>query len=123
MSLFEQIKGSADSPVVVLFGGSPYRRDEVIRYISRIGDITVYGTLSEKEGIAKLNELDQKTDLVVIGSRYSTKQRDRITSWVTDHIPHAGVSQPGIDYPYSNDSILADIRQKLNMDEPSEQTR
>ena len=113
MSLIEKIEGSKHAPVVVLFGGSPYRRDEVVRLISKLGDVTVYGTLGEEEGIAKIEELNRKVDVVLIGGRYSAEQRKRIKSWVNENIPDAKISQPGVEYPYSNETILADIRQKF----------
>ncbi|NBC65193.1 MAG: hypothetical protein GVY07_05940 [Bacteroidetes bacterium] len=113
MSLIDKIEGSKHAPIIVLFGGSPYRRDEVIRLLSQLGDVTVYGTLSEEKGIEKINELDQKVDVVLIGGRYSTEQRKRIKRWVNENIPGTKISQPGVEFPYSNETITADIRQKI----------
>jgi len=113
MILVDNIEGSKKAPVLVLFGGSPYRRNEVVRLLATLGDVTVYGTLSEEEGIAKIEELDRNVDLVLIGGRYSTEQRKRLTAFVTEHIPNAAISQPGVEYPYSNKSILDDIKQKI----------
>ncbi len=114
MNLVEKTEGSSQSPVVVLFGGSPNRREEVIKLIAQIGDVTVYGTLSEEEGIAKIEELDRKVDIVLIGGRYSAEQRERIQIWLTEKAPGVVLSQPGVEYPYSNENIQKDIKQKLN---------
>jgi len=113
MDLVEKIEGSRQAPVVVLFGGSPYRRGEVIRLIAQLGDLTVYGTLSEEEGMAKIEELGRKVDLVLIGGRYSDEQRKRIQTWLTENVPGVLVSQPGVEFPYSNEAILNDIKRKL----------
>ena len=114
MDLIKKIEGSTRAPVVVLFGGSPTRRDEVIKLIAQIGDVTAYGTLSEQEGIAKIEELDRKVDLVLIGGRYSDEQRERIQTWLTKKTPGILLSQPGVEYSYSNENIQMDIKQKLN---------
>ena len=113
MDLIEKIEGSPQAPVVVLFGGSPYRRDEVIKLLTQIGDVTVYGTLSEEEGIAKIEELDRKVDLVLIGGRYSDEQRKRIQTWLMEKAPGVVLTQPGVEYSYSNENIQRDIKQKL----------
>ena len=113
MSLIEEIEGSNHAPVLVLFGGSPYRRDEVIKLISKLGDVTVYGTIGEEKGIAKIEELNYSVDIVLIGGRYSTEQRKRIKTWVDENVPGAKISEPGVEYPYSNETILADIKQKI----------
>ncbi|GAL66140.1 hypothetical protein [Jejuia pallidilutea] len=111
--LVSQVIGSEKAKTVVLFGGSPVRRDEIIRLISEGVDLTVYGTLNEEEGMEKLKELDNKVDIVLIGGRYTPSQRKRISRWVTENLPKAKLSRPGFDYPYSNDEIRKDIVGKL----------
>ena len=49
---------------VLLFGGSPLRRDEVVRLVGSALDIDVVGTLSEADGMAALNELGGDVDAV-----------------------------------------------------------
>ncbi|MFS4415755.1 hypothetical protein [Maribacter sp. 2307ULW6-5] len=112
-NLISEVLGSAKAKTVVLFGGSPVRRDEIIRLISEGVDLTVYGTLNEEEGMAKLNELNEKADIVLIGGQYSNVQRERISKWVKVNLPKAKLSRPGFDYPYSNDAIRKDIVSKL----------
>lgn len=112
--LYESL-GPAAAPTVVLFGGSPQRRHEVIEQLQSLGNITLYGTLSEAEGIAKLEELGDRVDLVLIGGRYTLEQRQRIQAWMTEHLPQAKLSQPGHAYPYSNAAIVADVAKQLKI--------
>ena len=55
--LTEYITPDANAKVVVLFGGNPNRRDEVIRLLMALKTISIYGTLSEEEGMKKISEL------------------------------------------------------------------
>jgi len=102
------------TPVVVLFGGNPNRRDEVISLLNTLGNISVYGTLSEEEGIFQLKALS-KVDLVLIGGRYTDTQRERIRAFITANLPHAKITEPGWHYPYQNEAIKADIKLKLGL--------
>lgn len=113
--LKSEIIGSTNAPVVVLFGGSPIRRQEVVELLGSIGDITVYGTLGEEEGMAKIEALNRKVDLVLIGGRYTPEQRTRIKKWIATNMLQTKVTQPGYDYPYSNESILNDVKLKLEL--------
>ena len=113
-SLKQEIIGSPTAPVVVLFGGHPERRHEVIELLENLGDVTIYGTLSEDEGLEKLWELGNIVNLVLIGGRYTKKQRQRIQAWISKHNSIAKITQPGQDYPYSNEAILADSKVKLS---------
>lgn len=113
--LLTEVVGTDGAPVVVLFGGNPYRRHEVVQLLSELGDITVYGTLGEDEGMGKIEALDRKVDLVLIGGRYSEAQRARIKLWVQTNLSGVEVTQPGYDYPYSNDAIYADVKKKLKL--------
>lgn len=105
----------SENRVVVLFGGSSYRRTEVIHLLSTtIKHITVYGTLSEEEGMAKIEELGfDKVHLVLIGGRYTVEQRIRIKNWLIENGPHIEITEPGIDYPYSNRAIVQAVRSYL----------
>jgi hypothetical protein len=111
--LISKVIGSEKAKTVILFGGSPIRRDEIIRLISEGIDLNVYGTLNEEEGMEKLSELKTEIDIVLIGGRYTDSQRKRISTWVEQNLPNAMLSRPGFDYPYSNDAIRSDIVAKL----------
>lgn len=110
--LSEIIDKDENAPVMVIFGGNPFRRDEVLQLIQSISGITVYGVLSEEEGLQQLKTLP-KVDLILIGGRYTDEQRVRIRKYVNAHLPNAKTTEPGYDYPYQNAAIAADIKQKL----------
>lgn len=114
MPLSEIVSNNPHAPVLILFGGSPQRRDEVIRLAQTIGDITIYGVLSEEEGMKKIGMLP-KVDLVLIGGRYFQEQRVRIRAFVKQNMPDTQITEPGFDYPYENEAIRADIKTKLGI--------
>jgi len=103
----------AGTPVVVLFGGNPYRRDEVVRYLGATLNVTVVGTLSEQEGIATLEALRERVGAVVIGGRYSEEQRQRIRAYVERSFPGVHVSEPGHAFAYDNAELARDVRAAL----------
>lgn len=114
MLLDKHISENENAPVIVLFGGNPYRRDEVVRNLQTLGDVSIYGTLSEEEGIATIKGLP-KVDLVLIGGRYSTVERRRIRKFVAENLPQAQITEPGLDYPYESEAIKSNIQIKLNL--------
>ena len=89
--------------------------DKVIRELSSLGDVTIYGTLREEEGLAKIEELNGKVDLVVIGGAYTDEQRKRIKAWLAQKYPQIKLTQPGSDYPFSNDAINENFQKLLNL--------
>lgn len=114
MLISKSLADREDAPVIVLFGGNPFRRDEVIHSVKTIGVVSIYGTLSEEEGIKTITELP-KVDLVLIGGRYSDVQRVRIRHFVKQNLPNAKISEPGLEYPYENEAIKRDIKLKLKI--------
>jgi hypothetical protein len=66
---------SSAAPVIVIFGGNPHRRDEVLRDLATIGDLGAYGALSEDEGYELLLRHKDRVKLVLIGGRYTPAQR------------------------------------------------
>lgn len=108
------ISPAANAKVVVLFGGNPNRRDEIIRLLISLKTVSLFGTLSEEEGIRKLLDL-KKVDLILIGGRYSDEQRIRIRSFVKANLPDTKITEPGYNYPYSNIAILNEVRNKLQL--------
>ncbi len=112
MLVSEYISKAMAAPVVVLFGGNPLRRVEVIDHLKQLGELTIYGTLSEEEGLAKIQSLP-KVDLVLIGGRYTEEQRRRIRKFVAENRPLTKISEPGVEFPYEIDAINRDIRLKL----------
>lgn len=110
----EIIDKDENAPVMVIFGGNPFRRHEVLQLIQSLSGITAYGVLSEEEGMQRLKTLP-KTDLVLIGGRYTDEQRIRIRKYINTHLPKAKTTEPGYDYPYNNAAITADIKEKLRI--------
>jgi len=111
-SLLSSVVSSEDAPIMVLFGGNPYRRHEVLQLISSLGGISAHGALSEEDGMRLLATLP-RVDLVLIGGRYSEAQRARIRGHVREHMPATAITEPGWHYPYDNDAIVADVQRKL----------
>ena len=104
---------NADAPVLVIFGGSPVRRDEVLQLIKSIDiDITAYGALNEDEGIQLLQNLP-RINLVMIGGRYNVEQRLRIKQFISSNLSGTNITEPGIEYPYNDQLIKNDIFKKL----------
>lgn len=97
------------APAVVLFGGNPYRRDEVVRFLGPRLNVTVVGTLSEEEGMATLEALRERVGAVVIGGRYDEAQRRRIRAFVAQAFPGVHVSEPGVAFPYDDEAVLRDV--------------
>ncbi len=115
MKLFKElISTNTNAPVILLFGGDPGRRHSVIQIISEIGDLTIYGALSETEGIQLLRERD-KVDIVLIGGAYTSEQRVRIKNFIRDHDENIKITEPGVEYRYSDEGIQKDIAKKLGL--------
>ena len=108
------LDSNPNAPVMVIFGGSPHRMNEVISHIKQVGGITVYGAFSEEEGLALLNT-HPNLQLVLIGGRYTNEQRVRIRNHVANNLPNTKLTEPGHDYPYDNNFILKDIKEKLGI--------
>lgn len=111
-SLLSVIGSPTDSHTMVLFGGNPQRRHEVLELLASVGGIRAHGALSEEEGMQLLATLP-RVDLVLIGGRYSAEQRARIREHLRVHMPATALTEPGWDYPYENGAIVDDVRRKL----------
>jgi hypothetical protein len=111
-TLRSSILAPGDAPVMVLFGGNPHKRDHVLRMLETLGGLTAHGALSEEEGMHLLATLP-RVDLVLIGGRYTEEQRVRIRAHVRAHLPGVPLTEPGVDYPYDDREMLADVRRKL----------
>lgn len=101
------------SRAIVLFGGNPHRRDEVVRALGPALGVTVLGTLSEAEGMATLEALRERVGAVVIGGRYGEEQRQRIRAYVARALPGVHVSEPGYAFAYDNAELLRDVQAAL----------
>jgi DNA-binding NarL/FixJ family response regulator len=105
----EFISGDENAKTVLLFGGNPERRQEIIQLLQPLTNVSVIGALSEEEGMAQLQTLS-KVDVVLIGGRYTDEQRIRIRSFIHKNYPEIKITEPGVDYPYSNEAIFSHIQ-------------
>lgn len=114
MTLVSRLEAKGeDAPVIVLFGGNPLRRHEVLEALRALGDVMAIGALSEDEGMELLRTLP-RVDVVLIGGRYSEEQRQRIRAYVREQLPGVSTTEPGWDYPYENSEILAQVRRHVD---------
>ena len=116
MTLIKEYKAPQENaPVMVLFGGSPDRMNEVVSMIrDSLKTVTAIGNFSEEQGLQELSTL-KKVDLVLIGGRYSEEQRIRIRTYLKKHFPGVATTEPGYQYPYDNAEVLKDIKKKLGI--------
>jgi hypothetical protein len=110
MLLEQYISPHPHAKVLVLFGGNPLRRDQVIRHLKVIPELSIIGTLSEAEGLQTLQQLP-RVDIVLIGGRYENDQRQRIRAFIRAHLPNVKVTEPGVDYPYEENLIKQQVEQ------------
>ena len=52
---------------------------------------------------------------MLIGGKYSDEQRIRIRSFVRAKLPDTKITEPGYDYPYDNNEISKDVKNKLQL--------
>ncbi|GAA4277596.1 hypothetical protein [Aquimarina mytili] len=116
MILIENIFGTKDAPTILLFGGNPSRRLEVLKLISQLGNISILGALSEEEGI-EIMKKTCKVDLVLIGGAYTFEQRFRIKNFIEEHDKNIEITEPGVEYLYSNQNIKDAIINKINFNQ------
>ncbi len=101
-----------NAPTILVFGGNPQRRAEVVSLLKTASDLNIYAALNESSGLETLEQLID-LDLVLIGGRYDQDQRNRIREKLAQKFPIASISEPGFDYPYSNERILTDVQSKV----------
>lgn len=106
---------TAHAPVMVIFGGNPHRRDEVLRHLSTLGDLGAYGALSEAEGYALLEQHKDRVKLVLIGGRYTAEQRVRIKAWCRARFPEMAFTEPGVDYAYDHELTKSAVKRILGL--------
>lgn len=112
MLLEKHISPNPEAKVLVLFGGNPLRRDEMIRHLRVIPDLSIIGTLSEEEGIRVIENLP-RVDLILIGGRYTPQQRLSIKNFINQYYPHIKITEPGVEYPYDENLTLQNITQLM----------
>ena len=104
----------ANAKTLIVFGGNPQMNVGVVRMLSPW--YNVYGVLSEEEGLSKAKDGSiAKLDGIVIGTKYSEEQRERIRA----ALPGIPTCEPGIHFAgghgdaSTGDRIIADLAEKL----------
>lgn len=100
-------------PIILLFDRCSDKKYQVTKLISEIG-YRIHGVLCEEEGIQFLKETP-RVDLVIIDSAYNCEQRKRIKEFIADHDSRTKITEPGMEYTYSNDNIKSNIKNKLGL--------
>ncbi len=106
------VSQDVNAKTLLLFGGNVERRQEIISLLQPLQNLSVYGSLSEEEGIEMLGKLNA-VDIVLIGGRYSEEQRIRIRAFIQKNHPAIKITEPGIQYPYSNEAIFMQVENLL----------
>jgi hypothetical protein len=107
------ISMDANAKTLLLFGGSVERRQEIISLLQPLENLSVYGALSEAEGMEMLSQLEA-VHIVLIGGRYTEEERIRIRSFLKTNHPSISITEPGYHYPYSNKAIFENVRDILH---------
>jgi hypothetical protein len=107
------IPRDTNTKTILLIGGSIIRRQEIVSLLQPLQNLLVYGALSEAEAMEKLQSLPQ-VNIVLIGGRYSEAERVRIRAFIKQNYPAIEITEPGYQYPYSNEAIFGNIQLLLN---------
>lgn len=110
--LAETVSPDPHAPSAVVFGKTTGRMDEVIRLLRNLGGISAYGAFSETDALERIATAP-RLGAVLFGGAIDEATRQRIRDELARN--HAGVpkSEPGKQYPYSDENIAADIQAKL----------
>jgi hypothetical protein len=106
------ISMDANAKTLLLFGGSVERRQEIISLLKPLENLSVYGALSEAEGMDMLAQLET-VHIVLIGGRYTEDERIRIRKFLKENHPSISITEPGYQYPYSNKAIFENVKDLL----------
>jgi hypothetical protein len=112
-SLSEYISEDKNAKTLLLFGGNMERRQEIITLLQPLQNLSIYGALSEAEGMDKLRAL-KTVDIVLIGGRYTEEERIRIRAFIKQNHAAIKITEPGYQYPYSNEAIFENVQLLLN---------
>jgi hypothetical protein len=114
MLMKETISPDPQAPSVVVFGKTAGRMDEVIRFIRDIGGVSAYGTFTEAEALQRIKTVP-RLGVVLLGGSVEEAARLHIREELSRNHPGVLTSEPGQQYPYSDENIVADIQVKLGV--------
>ena len=100
------------APSVVVLGKTAARMDEVIRLIRDMGGVSAYGTFSEEEAFQRIATVP-RLGVVLLGGAIEEDSRCRVRDELARSHPGVLTCEPGQQFPYSDENIVADIRLKL----------
>lgn len=103
-----------NAPTVVLLGKTAGRMDEVVRLIRDIGGVSVVGTFTEDEAMHHIRSAPN-VRLVGLGGAVDDGIRQRIRAYLKKHLPDVPTTEPGVQYPYSDNNIRRDVKRKLSL--------
>ncbi|MFM9972378.1 MAG: hypothetical protein ACKVQK_28690, partial [Burkholderiales bacterium] len=107
---------SADpqAPSLVVFGKTTGRMDAVIRLLGGLGSVNAYGTFTEEEALQRIATVP-RLGAVLLGGGVEEASRRRIRDELARNHPGVLTSEPGQQYAYSDENIVADVRAKLGV--------
>ena len=110
--LKDAVSPEPNAPSVVVFGKTARRMDEVIRLLRRMGDVSAYGAFAEAEALQRIATVP-RLGVVLLGGGIEEDARRRIRDDLARNHPGVLTCEPGQQFPYSDENIVADIRRKL----------
>jgi hypothetical protein len=108
----ETVSPDRQAPSVVVLGKTAARMDEVIRLLRDMGGVSAYGTFTEEEAFQRLATVP-RLGAVLLGGAIEEDSRRRIRDELARSHPGVLTCEPGQQFPYSDENIVADIRVKL----------
>jgi hypothetical protein len=112
MLMKDTISPDPQAPSIVVFGKTAGRMDEVIRLFRDLGGVSAYGAFSEAEALERIATVP-RLGAVLIGGAVEESSRLRIRDELARNHPRVLTSEPGHQYPYSDEDIVADVQAKL----------
>lgn len=110
--LRETVSRDPRAPSLVVFGRTAGRMDQVIRLLRDMGGASAYGSFSEAEALERIATVP-RLGAVLLGGGVDEASRRSIRDELARNHPGVLTSEPGQQYPYSDENIVADIRVKL----------
>jgi epsilon-lactone hydrolase len=108
----DTVSPDPQAPTLVVFGKTAGRMDEVIRLLRDMGGVSAYGSFTEAEALQRI-ATSPRLGAVLLGGGVEEASRLRIREELARNQPGVLTSEPGKQYLYSDENIVADVRAKL----------
>ena len=112
MLIKDTVSPDPQAPSVVVLGKTAGRMDEVIRLLRDMGGVSAYGTFTEEEAFQCIATVP-RLGAVLLGGAIEEDSRCRIRDELAQNYPGVFTCEPGKQFLYSDENIVADIRVKL----------